>query len=179
MLKILPKRLYPCTKLNGVTILNSMTLIFNIAVTLKCRDVLPCFSFPVQLTQSVYTHSTALNRHPQNVTADCGEFPTFSERSAVAISWSDRPGVRWRCTHKERCVRCVLWCALETQVVCLDIFMYDFSGVAIVFCRHTFHQLLQQTDRHTPRLYIVCVCVCDTALPRLATLTFKNRASYI
>jgi len=74
--------------------LNSMTLIFTVAVTLKSRVVLPCFSFPVQLTQSVYTHSTAINRHPQNVTADCGEFLIFSERSALAVSWSDRPGVR-------------------------------------------------------------------------------------
>ena len=57
----------------GVTRNNSVTLIFTVLVTLNCHVVLPWFSFPVNSTQSVYTqYSTALNRRPQNVTADCG-----------------------------------------------------------------------------------------------------------
>ena len=139
-LKIPPKRWYPCTKLNVVTSCNSVTLIFNVAVTLKSRVFLPCFSFPVQLTQSVYTHSTAINRHPQNVTADCGWFRTFSERSARAVSWSDRPGARWRWTHRKIFhVYCVMCCRNTSCVSVRPLFIDGFSGVAAVCYMHTYH----------------------------------------
>ena len=56
------------------------------------------------------------------------------------------------------------------------LFMYDVSDAVGVCCMVTFHQLLQQTDRLTPRLHIVCVC--DTALLQLATLTTVNCTLY-
>ena len=42
--------------------------------------------------------------------------------------------------------------------------MYDVSGEAAVCCRHTFHQLLQQTD--TPEGYIFGVSVTHPYLTR-------------
>jgi hypothetical protein len=69
-LKMSPKRWYHCIKTNGVKICNSLTLIFTAVVNLNCRGVLPCFSFPVNLTR--FTHGTAPNRHPEKVTAECG-----------------------------------------------------------------------------------------------------------
>jgi len=173
---MLPKRLYPCTKLNVVTSCNSVTLIFNVAVTLKSRVFLPCFSFRVQLTQSVYTHSTALNRHPQNVTAVCGEFLIFSERSAVAITWSDRPGVRWRCTHKERCVRCVLWCAVETQVVCQygHFYVLLFRCSCCVLQTHLPSNAAADRQTNTKVIYCVCVCVCVCVWHSLTSNCYTN-----
>jgi len=50
-----PKLWYMCTKMNGVTIRKSVTLIFTAVVTLKCCVVLLFFFFPAILTQSVYT----------------------------------------------------------------------------------------------------------------------------
>ena len=60
-----------------------------------------------------------------------------------------------------------------------DIDMYEDSGVAAVYCRHNFQQLLQQTNT-TKVTYCVClwqpyvrlhiVCVCDTVLIRLDSI---------
>jgi hypothetical protein len=56
------------------------------------------------------------------------------------------------------------------------LFMYDVSDAAGVCCMQNFQQIPQQTDRHTPKLHIVCVC--DTALLRLDTLVTVNYTLY-
>ena len=72
--------------------------------------------------------------------------------------------------HIQKGVSGVFYDDLSKHVLSVRaFFMYDFSGVAAVCCRHTFHQLLQQANRHTPRLHIVCVC--DTAFLRLDSLS--------
>jgi hypothetical protein len=166
-----------------VTILHSVTLIFSAVVTLKSRVVLPCFSFPVQLTQSVYTQH---GRKQTSTECYCRLRRVSDIQRKVStggqLVW--QTGKRWRCTHKERCVRCVVWCAIKTQVVCQYRHFYVrlFRGSnlcaadtpSINCCSKHTHT---HTHTHTPRLYILCVC--DTTLPRYAKLIFKNRASYI
>jgi len=55
-----------CTKMHGVKDRNNVNLIFTAVVTLKYSVVLPSFSFPLNLTQSVYTQ----HGHKQTPT-DC------------------------------------------------------------------------------------------------------------
>jgi hypothetical protein len=65
-LKMPPKLLYPYTKLHGVTNSNVMIMIFTAVVTVKCRFVWTCFSFPVNLKLSVYAQ-----HDPKQISTEC------------------------------------------------------------------------------------------------------------
>jgi len=65
--------------------------------------------------------------------------------------------------HKQKVVSGLLRDVLSKHKYCnivsvRALFMYDVSGVAVLYCKHTFHQILK-TDRQTPKLHIVCVSV--------------------
>ena len=81
--------------------------------------------------------------------------------------------------HTQKGVSGVLCHVLSKHMFCLvrALIIYYVSGVAAVCCRHTLLQFLQtHTHTHTPRLHTVCVC--DTVLLRLATLSTVTYTSY-
>ena len=97
-LKLPPKRWYACTKLHGFTGRKFMIWIFTTVLTLKCRVVSPCFSFPMKLTQSVYTQ----HGHKQTSTECCCIL-----RTVTAIQQTD--------THQ-----CYTLCVSVTALLQLD-----------------------------------------------------------
>ena len=140
-----------------------------------CRVVLPCFSFPVKLN-SQFTHSTATNRHPQNVTADCGQLGTFSESQ----HWRSAGLTGLVCSKGEETqkgVSSLLCDVLSKNVFCVStgiVYVRRFRCSCYVLQSHL--PPITAADRHSPRLYILCVC--HTTLSRHATLTTLTGTSY-
>jgi hypothetical protein len=134
---------YSCTEMKGVTIPNSVGFMFNAVVTLMSRVVLSCFSLPYHrmLLQSAdnFGHS-AKRQHCRSA--------VLTGRCALNMN-----------TYIQVCPVCCVVCSRKTSSVSVcALFMYDVSGLAAVCYRQNFHQLLKQTDRHTPSLYFLRVC---------------------
>ena len=164
-----PKRWYHSTKLHGVTDHNIMLLIFTAVINLKCRVVLPCFFFPVNLTQSVYTQ----DGHNQTST-EC--------YCRLRIVWDIQRKVStggqlvWHAwfalkVDTQKGVSDVLYNGLSKKVFC--------ASTRIVYVRRfscSCYLLQAQLPKFTAadryiQGFIRILCVCDTVWIRLDSLS--------
>jgi hypothetical protein len=117
---------------------------FTAVLGLKSRVVLTCFFFPSHRMLLQTADSFGLERK-----VSTGGQLVWQAWCALKVN-----------TYIQVCQVCCVMCSLNTCYVPVRaLFMYDVSDVAAVCFRHTFIQLLQQTDRHTPNVHILCVCV--------------------
>ena len=150
---------------------------FTAVVTLKCLVVLPCFSFPVNSTQSVYTQLCT-----KQTSTEC--YCRLRIVSDIQRKVSTGGQLVWQVwcalkviTYRKVCqVRFMMICRNMLYVSTRTVYVRRFRCSCCVLQAHLPSITAAGTQTHTKITY--CVCVCDTALLRLATLTTVTYTSY-
>jgi hypothetical protein len=196
-----PKIWYLCSKLSEVKIISSVTIIFTAVGTPKSRAVLPCFSFPVNSTQSVCTQTGHKHIHRMLL------------QTAVSFGQSAK-GQHWRsagvtglvCAEGEQTqkgvssVLCDVLSKHMFRVSTHTVYVRRFSCSCCLLQAHlpSVTATDRQTDTHTvclsvpqrycgliyyflPHLLQTQISVCDTKiyLPLLSNLKLCSPIRYI